>query len=53
MKTKLMKMFSVISLTAIFIGILAGFHFDIFVVHFWGSSYLRMFGSDGIYYCVG
>ena len=34
MKTKLMKMFSVISLTAIFIGILAGFQFDIFVVHF-------------------
>ena len=34
MKTKLIKIFSVILLTAIFIGMLAGFQFDIFAVHF-------------------
>ena len=34
MKTKLMKLLTSILLIAAFLGILAGFQFDIFVVHF-------------------
>lgn len=34
MKTKLMKLSTSIILIAVFLGMLAGFQFDIFVVHF-------------------
>ena len=34
MKTKLIKIFSVILFTAIFLGISAGYQFDVFAVHF-------------------
>ena len=34
MKTKLMKLLTSIILIAAFLGMLAGFQFDIFVVHF-------------------
>ena len=34
MKTKLMKLLTSIMLIAAFLGMLAGFQFDIFVVHF-------------------
>lgn len=34
MKTKLIKLLTSIILIAVFLGMLAGFQFDIFVVHF-------------------
>lgn len=46
MKTKLIKIFSIIVLTAIFLGLLAGFQFDIYAVHIICESvgFLAIFG---------
>lgn len=46
MKTKLIKIFSIIALTAIFLGLLAGFQFDIYAVHIICESvgFIAIFG---------
>ena len=46
MKTKLMKLLTSIILTAIFLGLLAGFQFDIYAVHIICESvgFLAIFG---------